>query len=402
MRRLLLASLVLLPTVAGGRPAATVAAHTATRPDPAPTVTSAVTPAAAAAEEARLAGLRVAAAARLRDIETAAADRAAAVAALAERRDAAAARLHEHAAALAPLLPLMERLALYPAETLLAVPAAPADALRGLAVMHGIAAQLEREAAALRAEQAQLAAEGRAVDEALAALRTVQAQGEAENRALDAQLAAAQALRAHAEQAGAEAARRAATEAAHADTLRAAVSAVEAARARAEAQARDDALRAERQRQDAAAAEAHRRQDALARPSGPAPEPHGQLLTPVAGAVVQGWGARTDAGPATGVSFRAAPAARVVAPCGGRVRFAGPFRSYGALVILDCGSGYAFVLAGLDRLDVPAGAAVLPGEPVGQMPAWNPAAATPRPTLYVELRHDGQAVDPLPFLRGRG
>ena len=56
-----------------------------------------------------------------------------------------------------------------------------------------------------------------------------------------------------------------------------------------------------------------------------------------------------------------AAAGRVVAPCAGRVAFAGPFRSFGVLIILDCGAGYHFVLAGLDRLDVQAGTAVQAG-----------------------------------------
>ena len=47
-----------------------------------------------------------------------------------------------------------------------------------------------------------------------------------------------------------------------------------------------------------------------------------------------------------------------------------------------------------------AGGAVLPGEPVGVMPDWNPAAAGPHPALYVELRRDGQALNPTLFLRG--
>ena len=390
MRRLWLLSLVLLLAAAGPRTEPTAAAI-----------------ASAAAEETRLATLRVAAAGRLRAIDAEAAERAAEVAALAEQRDLAEARLQARAAALVPLLPLMQRLALYPAETLLAVPAPPEDALRGLAVIRGIAAQLERDAAGLRAEQAQVALQRRAVEEAVAALAAVQVEAETGSRALNAQIAAAQALRAQAEragaeQAGAEASRRAAAEAARAESLRGVVAGVEAGRARAEAQAREDAARADRARQEAAGAEARRRQEALARPAGPVLEPRGQLATPVAGTVVQGWGARTDAGAATGLSFRAAPGARVVAPCGGRVRFAGPFRSYGALMILDCGGGYAFVLAGLERLDVTVGVAVLAGEPVGIMPGWNPAVVGARPALYVELRHDGQAVDPAPFFRGHG
>lgn len=357
---------------------------------------------AAAQEEQRLAAQRVAAAANLRAIETEVADRAQEVAALADQQAASQARLATRAAAIKPLLPLMERLALFPSETLLAAPAPPDQALMGLGVLRGLARQLERDAVALRNEQAALAAQSTALAAALPRLRAAQAAQATAAQALDQQLAAAQALRQRAEQAGAEAARRAAAEAARADSLRAALQELEAARARAEAQAREDAARADRARQDAAAAEARRRQEALARPAGTGPEPRGQLILPVAGTVVRGWGEPTDAGPATGISYRPAPQARVIAPCGGRVRFAGPFRSYGTLVILDCGGGYAFVLAGLERVDVAVGATVLPGEPLGTMPGWDAASHAPRPALYVELRRDGQAVNPAPFLRARG
>jgi septal ring factor EnvC (AmiA/AmiB activator) len=115
---------------------------------------------------------------------------------------------------------------------------------------------------------------------------------------------------------------------------------------------------------------------------------------------VRRWGDQTEAGPAQGLSFRAPPKARVVAPCAGRVAFAGPFRSYGVLIILDCGEGYHFVLAGLDRLDTEAGAAVREGEPLGMMADWDPTGAAPHPALYLELRRSGQPVDPAPFLRG--
>ncbi len=357
---------------------------------------------AAEAEEQRLAAGRVAAAARLRDIETEAAARAAEVSELAARRAATEARLKQHAASLAPLLPLVERLALFPAETLLAVPAPPEEALLGLGVLRGMARQLEQEAAGLRAEGNELARQSQALDEALPRLRAVQASQAEQAQALDRQLATVRALRERMEQAGAEAQRRAAAEAAQADTLRAALASLEAARAKAEMQARDDAARAERQRREQAAGEARRREVALARPPGPGPEPHGQLVSPVAGSIVRAWGEPTDAGPSTGISYRPAPQARVVSPCAGRVRFSGPFRSYGALLIVDCGGGYAFVLAGLERLDVAVGASVLAGEPVGAMPAWDATNPGPRPALYVELRRDGQALNPAPFLRGRG
>ena len=110
------------------------------------------------------------------------------------------------------------------------------------------------------------------------------------------------------------------------------------------------------------------------------------------------FGDPTDAGAATGIAYQAAPAARVVAPCAGRVVYAGPFRSYGKLLILDCGRGYHVVLSGFDRLDAQVGQSIGAGSPVGVMPGWDPRATAARPALSVELRHAGEPINPLPFL----
>jgi septal ring factor EnvC (AmiA/AmiB activator) len=90
--------------------------------------------------------------------------------------------------------------------------------------------------------------------------------------------------------------------------------------------------------------------------------------------------------------------ARVVSPCRGRAVFAAPFRSYGLLLIVDCGGGYHFVLAGLDRLDVSVGRQLLAGEPVGLLGRGEGGTTT----LYVELRRNGKPVDPRSFLAARG
>ena len=352
---------------------------------------------AAALEAQRLAERRVAAANALRTVEAEVARRSEEVAGLEAARAEAAASLASRAAALGPLLPVLQRLAARPAETLLGSPTPPDDTIRALIVLRGLTRRLEAEAEALRADQASLEARLRALAEAAPRLQKALAAQTAEAITLDAMLAQAQAARQRADEGGAEALRRVATEAARADGIRTALATLEAGRVRAEAQAREDAARAERSRQADAAQEARRREATLARPAGPGPT---TLVIPVSGTVARAWGDSTEGGPATGITWRPGPQARVVAPCGGRVRFAGPFRSFGALVILDCGGGYAVVLAGLERLDVPAGSAVLAGEPVGVMPAW-PQGAGPRPALYVELRHDGQAVNPAPFLRGR-
>ncbi len=352
-------------------------------------------------EERRLAAARVEAAARLREAETQAAASAQEVAALAERRDVAQRRLADRAAALGPLLPLAERLALYPAETLLAVPARPQDAIRGLAVLRALTSTLEREAAGLRAEQDEIAAAERELAAAVPKLRTAQASQAAQAAQLDRQIEGARAVRIRAEDAAVAAARRAAADAARADTLRTAIAAMQAARIRSEQQLRETVAKAEGQRRETAAEQARRQQEQVAAPAGPGLDAGRRTVLPVAGPVVRRWGDQTEVGPATGIAFRPPPLGRVVAPCAGRVAFAGPFRSFGVLIILDCGAGYHFVLAGLDRLDVQAGTAVQAGEPVGVMPNWDPAGSGSHPALYVELRHEGQPVNPTPFLRGR-
>jgi septal ring factor EnvC (AmiA/AmiB activator) len=360
---------------------------------------------AAAAEERErsLVQARLAAAARLRHAEDALATAAARVADLADRRAVAAAKLAATATALAPMLPVIERLSLYPAETLLATPMPPEQAVRGAIVLAALSQGLERQAETLRSEQATLAAAQVQLTAALPGLGQAQAAQARLAADLDARIIEARQVRMAAQDAAADAAIRAAAEAARAEGLRAVIARIEAERRIAEARAREQAAAAERRRQAAEAAAARSRQETLARPAGPGlGEPRGQLVAPVAGSVLQGFGAAGDAGPASGISYRTPPGARVVSPCGGRVVFAGPFRSYGQLLIVDCGGGFHFVLAGLDRLDAAAGQPVQPGDPVGVMAGWDPLKpGAARPTLYLELRKDGDPVNPAPFLRAR-
>ena len=150
--------------------------------------------------------------------------------------------------------------------------------------------------------------------------------------------------------------------------------------------------RAEARRQTAAERRLAARRPAEPPPE-PAPVPSAGSSQPVAGRLVRGFNSPGEGGPAKGLTFAASPGARVTAPCGGSVAFAAPFRSYGRMVILDCGQGQHLVLAGMERLDVSAGQRVQAGEPLGVLPGAG------SPTLYVELRRRGEAVDPRPLVR---
>ena len=95
-----------------------------------------------------------------------------------------------------------------------------------------------------------------------------------------------------------------------------------------------------------------------------------------------------------GMAFEAAPEATIVSPWHGTVAYAGPFRGYGVILIVDSGDGYHWFVTGFGRLDVAPGQPVRAGEPVGQAPV----AGAARPVVYVELRRNGQPVDPAPWV----
>ncbi len=349
----------------------------------------------AAARADALAQQRAEQAARLRVLETQVDDTARRLAAARAARAVADAEINRRAADLNALLPLALRLSLYPSETLLAAPAPPDQALEGLLITHGLAAELARQVRELRRRQAETAALEATIIAAQNTLSAQRARQQAQAAALDAQITAAQeTIRAASQESGA-AALQASLLAAKAADLRGAIAAMTAAQQQAAARGAQDAARGLRAGESAVAARF--RPTVPATPAGPGLSRTARVAL-VAGRVVRGWGAPAEDGPATGITFGTAPGAFVSSPCTGRIGFAGPFRSYGRLIILECGGGFDFVLAGLDRLDAAIGTQVRAGEPVGRMPDFDPAKSADRPGLYVELRRGGQPVDPMPFL----
>lgn len=135
----------------------------------------------------------------------------------------------------------------------------------------------------------------------------------------------------------------------------------------------------------------------------------GALPMPVNGVKIRDFGAADGIGGSErGISVATRPGAQVTAPCDGWVVYAGPFRSYGQLLILNAGGGYHVVLAGMDRISVEIGQFVLTGEPVAVMGSGTTQVATAssigtgqvgtsQPVLYVEFRKDGTPVDSGPW-----
>ncbi|MFN0042685.1 MAG: murein hydrolase activator EnvC family protein, partial [Alphaproteobacteria bacterium] len=93
----------------------------------------------------------------------------------------------------------------------------------------------------------------------------------------------------------------------------------------------------------------------------------GQMLLPVRGTVVKAFGQEGGAASEKGITIETRPEAQVVAPFDGQIAFAGPFRGYGLILIIDHGDGYHSLLVGLSRIGGTEGQWVVAGEPVGLM-----------------------------------
>jgi len=125
----------------------------------------------------------------------------------------------------------------------------------------------------------------------------------------------------------------------------------------------------------------------------------GNFIIPARGNLVQRFAENTSSGlAAKGISIETRPGAQVVAPFGGKIAFAGPFRNYGQILIIAHGEGYHTLLAGLGHIHARLGQKVLAGEPLGVMAADGGV----RPRLYVELRQKGHPINPLPWLAADG
>ena len=118
----------------------------------------------------------------------------------------------------------------------------------------------------------------------------------------------------------------------------------------------------------------------------------GKLAKPARGTVITSYGEELSKGVTSkGMLIKTRPSAQVIAPYDGSVVFAGPFKGYGNLIIIDHGQSYMLLLAGMASVDAEPGQLVLAGEPVGIMPDGDKAK------LYLEIRKDKRPINPEPW-----
>ncbi|MFV3131982.1 murein hydrolase activator EnvC family protein [Niveispirillum sp. KHB5.9] len=310
---------------------------------------------------------------------------------LGEEEKARLDKIEADRAALADLLGALQRLSRLPPDTMIAAPQSPSDTVKSALLLRSAVPELKTRADALSRELQGLVDLRRQLAE-----QKDKAARAAESLTLrQKDLAGLVARREElSKSTDSERTRLATQVAALADRAGDLKDLIEKLEAERKAEA---ARKAEAERRRLAQVEAQREQRARDKVAGlkraPA-EPQsagilGGMVAPVSGKITQRYGT-VDAVGATsrGLTYSGRAGGPVVAPADGSVMFAGPFKGYGLLLILEHANGYHSLLSGLGRIDAQVGQRVLGGEPVGLL------SGDGDPTLYYELRRGGQPVNP--------
>jgi len=334
------------------------------------------------------------------------------------------AQLARRRGAMAEMLAALQKLEREPPPVLAVRPDDAVAAIRSAMLLASVVPQVRAEADALSRTLRQLGALREETAEQQRQLALNRSQLEREHSVIERLLAVKEQLVSRTARERDAARQRAEALAAEARSLKDLLAALEAERARAEEAERERVLASLPEAGEAepvgpdvdpGAAEetpptAEERRLVMARPDSFKPavafaDTRGSLSLPAVGAVLRTFGDDDGyGGTARGLSIETQPTAQVVAPNSGWVVYAGEFRGYGQLLIIDGGDGYHVLLAGMSRIDVSLGQFVLAGEPTGRMglhatesAAIGVTSEQTRPVLYVEFRKDGESIDPQPW-----
>jgi len=303
--------------------------------------------------------------------------------------------LDNRRAVIADVLAVLQRMGSNPPPAILVRPQDMAEAIRAATLLGSTVEALKSETDALRADLAQLADLKLSIARQRDDLAQRQTALAAEKTRLAALIDARQQSLGEAEQALAAQRDRAAQLAGQAASLKDLIAKMESAGSADRANAADIAAKA---------AALRNADPARLKPAVAFADARGSLVLPVAGSVLRSFGDPDGfGGVEKGLSIGAPPGATVASPVDGSIVFAGPYRSYGQLLIINAGQGYYFVLAGMNRINVSVGQFVLAGEAVATMgdggarTAVAAAIGATQPVLYIELRKDETAVDSGPW-----
>ena len=319
---------------------------------------------------------------------------------LAKERAGILADLGEKQDVLSELLAGLQRLEQNPPPALVVEPDDVLAALRGAMLLGTIVPDLQGEADRLVAQLDQLRQLEASIGERKAAVQDEITRLQAARKDLGTLVARKKQLVSKSAAELESERKRAAALAEKAKTVKQLLASIAAERQRAEEEAAAKQAADEKERK--------RQEDLARRPKMVFTDARGKLDFPAQGQIVRRFGDPDGLGGETqGVMIATRAGAQVTAPADGKVEFAGLFRSYGQVVILNPGGGYRVLLAGMDKVTADVGEFLRAGEPVGEM-GGSPASVTlfgevvqdGRPVLYIEFRNSTEAIDSGPWWIG--
>ena len=306
---------------------------------------------------------------------------------------------------LSGILVALQRVARYPPEALITQPMPPADTVRSAILLRAVVPQIENRAVRLRGDLESLAEARRKMAEKKAQFTSVTTGLEEERKRLAVLFGQKTALKHRTLAERRTEARRMKSLAGEAATLRQLLNKLSKDSSRSGRRPESKKLELAETPADTASAKPDTPESiekVVGLPAGltgtPISGQRGKLFLPVIGRITGRYGQLAKSGlKRKGISLETAAAAQVVAPYEGRVVFAGKFRGYGELLIIEHGEGYHSLLSGLTRIDSTMGQWVVAGEPVGVMGR----SGRKKQSLYVEFRLNGQPINPLPWLAAK-
>ena len=289
----------------------------------------------------------------------------------------------------------LQRLALNPPEAIIALPQPPADMVRSAILLRSIVPQIQQQANALRVEVNTYAEKRKKLEAQKEKLSYANENLGAERRRLNILIAEKKVLSKRYIDKSKREIKRVAALTSKAKSLR---SLLERIAKDKKAQAAKKKEQKKKPKSAPEKAETIEREIVLGKPptGKPMKKAKGLISRPTSGRLVMRYGEKEKlGGKHKGISFKTRRSAQVVATYDGQIAFAGPFRGYKQLLIIDHGDGYHTLLTGMDRIDVSVGQWLLSGEPVGVMSSNRSSDVT----LYFELRKNGAPINPLPWIR---
>lgn len=311
-------------------------------------------------------------------------------------------RLQTESKDFSKFIPIIERLSLYPSDTLLAAPARdPTQTTIGLSIIHNLSKQLEIQAKTLTRHKQEIHKLQDEFTIRVTQLTQLRKEQEKEQGKVTQALKQARITQRESTQTLSRISQDATSAVQKSKNLDDAIRQIHIVKLQAEKRLKAEEKLA-RQAHNLARMQKVQKESAMISSLNNGPGLNAKMTSkanaPVIGPVISLWGSKTETGPAQGITYAPQSQATVRSPCSGTVEFAGPFRGYGHMIILNCGKSYRFVLAGMDSLTIDTGQTIQKGIMIGKMPAWSGQGLTGRPTLFVQLRHGEKTINPSPFL----